>query len=192
MLNIFVVFIIAIIDTVYLCSSFFSLLGDSIIAIIQLKMSRILWAWTFNGQDDEGGICRINLPLPLLIQNALKRSIFTLSLLLLPVTSQPTGFLTAINYCSFIAALIKDVNIPVARNLLILLIFIGLFLHWVSWSDTLHFPFVYSSLLVLFMGLYFFFVSILSIFSFMHHSSPTILPPLQPDTVINPTQCSST
>lgn len=40
MLNIFVVFIIAIIDTVSLCSSFFSLLGDSIIAIIQLKMSR--------------------------------------------------------------------------------------------------------------------------------------------------------
>ena len=40
MLNIFVVFIIAIIDTVSLCSSFFSLLGDSIISIIQLKMSR--------------------------------------------------------------------------------------------------------------------------------------------------------
>ena len=42
------------------------------------------------------------------------------------------------------------------------------------------------------MGLYFCFVSTLSIFSFMHHLSPTILPPLQPDTVINPTHYSST
>lgn len=61
-------------------------------------------------------MCRINLSLPLLIPNALKRSIFTLSLLLLPVTSQPTSFLSAINYCSFIAALIEDVNIPVAKK----------------------------------------------------------------------------